>query len=39
VLISRGASTLAGVGMVFDQKTQRIEITSDSRMVVPREKR
>ncbi len=39
VLISRGASTLAGVGMVFDQKTQKIEITSDSRMVVPREKR
>ncbi len=39
VLISRGASTLSGVGMVFDQKTQKIEITADSRMIVPREKR
>ncbi len=39
VLISRGVSTLQGVGMVFDQKTQKIEITADSRMVVPREKR
>lgn len=39
VLISRGASTLSGVGMVFDQKTQKIEITAKSRMIVPREKR
>jgi lipopolysaccharide export system protein LptC len=39
VLISRGTSTLQGVGMVFDQKTQKIEITADSRMIVPREKR
>ncbi len=39
VLISRGASTLSGVGMVFDQKTQKIEITAESRMIVPREKR
>ncbi|MEN9772012.1 MAG: hypothetical protein RJA58_655 [Pseudomonadota bacterium] len=39
VLISRGTSTLQGVGMVFDQKTQKIEITADSRMIVPRDKR
>jgi lipopolysaccharide export system protein LptC len=36
VLIERGASTLQGVGMHLDQKTGRIEIVSESRMVVPR---
>ncbi len=39
VLVERGLSTLQGVGMRFDQKTQRIEIVSESRMVVPKERR
>lgn len=38
VFVQRGGATLQGVGMTFDQKTQRIDITSESRMVVPREK-
>lgn len=39
VLVQRGLSTLQGIGMRFDQKTQRIEIVSESRMVMPKEKR
>ncbi len=39
VLVQRGLSTLQGVGMRFDQKTQKIEIVSESRMVMPKEKR
>lgn len=38
VRIQRGLSTLEGVGLRFDQKTQRIDITSQSRMVLPKEK-
>jgi lipopolysaccharide export system protein LptC len=38
VFVQRGNATLQGVGMTFDQKTQRIDITSESRMVMPREK-
>ncbi|MFZ9481023.1 MAG: LPS export ABC transporter periplasmic protein LptC, partial [Burkholderiaceae bacterium] len=37
VFVQRGLSTLQGVGMRFDQKTQRIDIISESRMVVPKE--
>jgi len=37
VFVQRGSATLQGVGMNFDQKTQRIDIISESRMVVPRE--
>jgi LPS export ABC transporter protein LptC len=36
VTIERGASTLQGNGMRLDQKTRQLEITSDSRMVVPK---
>jgi lipopolysaccharide export system protein LptC len=36
VIIERGASTLQGNGMRLDQKTRQLEITSDSRMVVPK---
>lgn len=39
VLVQRGLSTLEGIGMRFDQKTQKIEIISESRMVMPKEKR
>lgn len=39
VRIERGLSTLQGIGMRFDQKTQKIEIVSESRMVVPVEKK
>lgn len=39
VYVQRGLSTLQGVGMRFDQKTQKIEIISESRMVVPQEGR
>lgn len=39
VLVQRGLSTLQGIGMRFDQKTQKIEIVSESRMVMPKEKR
>lgn len=39
VLVQRGLSTLQGIGMRFDQKTQKIEIISESRMVMPKEKR
>lgn len=39
VLVQRGASTLQGIGMRYDQKTQRIDIVSESRMVVPKEAR
>lgn len=37
VLVQRGLSTLQGIGMRFDQKTQKIDIVSESRMVVPKE--
>ena len=37
VFVQRGLSTLQGVGMRFDQKTQKIDIVSESRMVVPKE--
>ena len=37
VFVQRGLSTLQGVGLRFDQKTQKIEIISESRMVVPKE--
>jgi lipopolysaccharide export system protein LptC len=36
VIIERGAATLQGNGMRLDQKTGQLEITSDSRMVVPK---
>lgn len=36
VIVSRGTSTLQGIGMRFDQNAQRLEIVSDSRMVVPK---
>lgn len=36
VIIERGASTLQGNGMRLDQKTRQLDITSDSRMVVPK---
>lgn len=36
VIIERGASTLQGNGMRLDQKTRQLEITSDSRMVLPK---
>jgi lipopolysaccharide export system protein LptC len=39
VFVQRGLSTLQGVGMRFDQKTQKIDIISESRMVVPKESR
>lgn len=39
VLVERGASTLQGIGMRYDQKTLRLDIVSESRMVVPKEKR
>ncbi len=37
VFVQRGLSTLQGIGMRFDQKTQRIDIISESRMVVPKD--
>ena len=37
VFVQRGLSTLQGIGMRFDQKTQKIEIISESRMVVPKD--
>ena len=37
VFVQRGLSTLQGIGMRFDQKTQKIDIVSESRMVVPKE--
>jgi lipopolysaccharide export system protein LptC len=37
VFVQRGMSTLQGVGLRFDQKTQKIDIISESRMVVPKE--
>lgn len=36
VIIERGASTLQGNGMRLDQKTRQLDITSDSRMIVPK---
>jgi lipopolysaccharide export system protein LptC len=36
VWMQRGQSTLQGVGMELDQKTQRIDIISGSRMVIPK---
>lgn len=37
VFVQRGLSTLQGIGMRFDQKTQKIDIISESRMVVPKD--
>lgn len=37
VFVQRGASTLQGIGMRLDQKTQKLEIVSESRMVVPKD--
>ena len=39
VRVQRGLSTLEGVGMKFDQKSQNIDILSQSRMVLPKEKK
>lgn len=39
VRVQRGLSTLEGVGMKFDQKSQSIDILSQSRMVLPKEKK
>ena len=39
VNVQRGLSTLQGVGMRFDQKTQRVDIISESRMIVPKEQK
>ncbi len=36
VMITRGESTLTGLGMHMDQNTDRITILADSRLVVPR---
>lgn len=36
VVITRGASTLTGRGLVLDQKTDRLTILADSQMVLPR---
>ena len=38
IWMQRGQSTLEGVGMEIDQKTQRIDILSGSRMVIPKGK-
>ena len=37
VRVRRGRSELHGVGMVANQKTGRLEVLADSRMVIPRE--
>ena len=37
VFVQRGLSTLQGIGMRLDQKTQKIDIISESRMVVPKD--
>lgn len=37
VFLQRGLSTLRGIGLKFDQKTQKMEIMSESRMVIPKE--
>lgn len=39
VRLERGMSILQGVGMVFDHKTQQIRVLSESRMVLPEEKK
>ncbi len=39
VRVQRGMSTLQGVGMVFDHKTQQIRVLSESRMVLPEEEK
>ena len=39
VTVQRGLSTLQGVGLRFDQKTQRLDIVSESRMIVPKEQK
>lgn len=39
VRVQRGLSTLEGIGMKFDQKSQSIDILSQSRMVLPKEKK
>jgi lipopolysaccharide export system protein LptC len=38
VMIYRGASTLYGVGMTLNQKTDQVTILADSRMVLPKQK-
>ncbi|MDA0665352.1 MAG: LPS export ABC transporter periplasmic protein LptC [Proteobacteria bacterium] len=38
VMIYRGTSTLYGVGMTLNQKTDQMTILADSRMVLPRQK-
>ncbi len=38
VMIYRGISTLYGVGMTLNQKTDQMTILADSRMVLPRQK-
>jgi lipopolysaccharide export system protein LptC len=37
VMIYRGASTLYGVGMTLNQKTDQVTILADSRMVLPKQ--
>ena len=39
VMIFRGSSTLYGVGMTLNQKTDQMTILADSRMVLPKEKK
>lgn len=39
VFMQRGLSTLRGIGLRFDQKTQKIEILSESRMIIEKEKK
>lgn len=39
VQVQRGFSTLQGVGMVFDHKTQQIRVLSESRMVLPKDEK
>lgn len=39
VRLERGMSALQGVGMVFDHKTQQVRVLSESRMVLPEEKK
>ncbi|MEY3631920.1 MAG: export transporter periplasmic protein LptC [Pseudomonadota bacterium] len=39
VSVQRGLSTLQGIGMRLDQKTQRVDIISESRMIVPKEQK
>jgi lipopolysaccharide export system protein LptC len=38
VMVYRGASTLYGVGMRLDEKTDRLQILADTRMVLPKSK-